>query len=208
MLIYNLSFGILSVPVCYKIATMWSALEDQELSVALTEMFKSLAVTFGSLLFLSATSMKCVRVAKDDEAIDEECGNHLIPTKYIGSLLSVTWALSSWFGPLLKKAKSVTWGDLMVLNMGKMEALLFGLFGLASATGWVMFASLEEDRERLTDYIRWLGRIFNAFFYSLIVTLIFNIFVKSRLCPSSTSSLSGGGAFAMSQMHGSTFSGG
>ena len=50
---------------------------------------------------------------------------------------------------------------------------------------WVEIATLNEGGESMTDFMTMLFDFFRLFFASLISLVLFDIFIKPRLCPSS-----------------------
>ena len=179
--------AIFAPPVVYKLASKWSALEDHALSSALIAMFKALPGTLASQVYLSTAAMRCVLAADDESPLWEQCGNPLRPTLQINMLLSMMWALAYLAAPLMKDRKTKTWGDVMVLKMGRMEGMQFSLGSILGTVAWVEFASINEGGESITDFMRMLYYVFNLFFGSLGSLVLFDIFVRPRLCPSSSS---------------------
>ena len=180
-------FAIILPPIFYKTASKWSALEDHELSSALIAMFKALPGTLASQVYLSTASMRCVLAADDESPLYEQCGNPLSPTYQINTLLFMMWALAYLAAPLMKDRKTKTWGDVMVLKMGKIEGLQFSLGSILGTVTWVEFATLNEDGESLSDFMNTLVGLFKLFFFSLLFLVLFDIFIRPRLCPSSSS---------------------
>ena len=70
--------------------------------------------------------------------------------------------------------------------MGKMEGFQFSVGSLVGTVAWVEFATLNEGGESMTDFMTTLLGLFNLFFYSLCSLVLFDIFVRPRLCPSSS----------------------
>ena len=178
--------AIIAPPITCKAASNWSTLEDHELSAALIAMFKALPGTLASQVYLSTAAMRCVLAADDESPLYEQCGNPLWPTYDINTLLFMAWALAYVYAPLMKGRKTKTWGDVMVLKMGKMEGFQFSLGSILSTVAWVEFATLNEGGEPLTDFMRTLLDLFNLFFFSLASLVLFDIFIRPRLCPSTT----------------------
>ena len=96
---------------------------SQELSVAATNMFKSLPTILGSMLYLSAASTRCILSADDDSPLYSQCGNPAVPSFVVNVFLIETWLMMYVFFPLLKEMKAKTWKDMMLLKMGKIEGL-------------------------------------------------------------------------------------
>mmetsp|Transcript_14638 Transcript_14638/g.29845 ORF Transcript_14638/g.29845 Transcript_14638/m.29845 type:complete len:437 (+) Transcript_14638:157-1467(+) len=183
-------WAIIGPPIVHKGASKWSALEDHELSSALIAMFKALPGTLASQVYLSTAAMRCVLAADDESPLYEQCGNPLIPTFQINMLLFMAWFLAYVCAPLMKDRKTKTWGDVMVLKMGKMEGFQFSLGSILGTVAWVEFATLNEGGELMTDFMQTLITLFILFFYSLCALVLFDIFVRPRLCPSSATTTS------------------
>jgi len=184
---YGALWAIVMPPVFYKTASKWSALEDHELSKALIAMFKALPGTLASQAYLSTAAMRCVLAADDESPLREQCGNPLIPTYQINMLLCMVWFIAYVCAPLMMDRKTKTWGDVMVLKMGKMEGFQFSLGSILSTVAWVQFATLNEGGEPITDFMKTLIGLFTLFFFSLLFLVLFDVFVRPRLCPSSFS---------------------
>jgi len=179
-------FAITMPPLFYKLASKWSALEDHELSAALIAMFKALPGTLASQLYLSTAAMRCILAADDESPLFEQCGNPLAPTYEINCLLWIMFFLAYVCAPLMKDRKTKTWGDVMVLKMGKMEGMQFSLGSILVTVAWVEFATLNEGGESITDFMKTLINLFQLFFFSLLSLVLFDIFLRPRLCPSTT----------------------
>ena len=179
--------AIILPPIFYKLASKWSALDDHELSSALIAMFKALPGTLASQLYLSTAAMRCVLAADDESPLYEQCGNPLAPTYQINMLLFITWFVAYVCAPLTKERKTKTWGDVMVLKMGKREGFQFSLGSMLGTVAWVQFATLNEDGESITDFVTMLSFLFYLFYGSLLSLVLFDIFARPYLCPSSSS---------------------
>ena len=153
-------------------------------------MFKALPGTLGSQLYLSTAAMRCVLAADDESPLFEQCGNPIVPTGHINCLLFMMWLLAYVAAPLIKDRKTKTWGDMMVLKMGKMEGFQFSLGSMLCTVAWVEFATLNEDRESMTDFMNALYYLFALFFSSLASLVLFDIFARPYLCPSSAATTS------------------
>jgi len=149
-------------------------------------MFKALPGTLASQVYLSTAAMRCVLAADDESPLHEQCGNPLEPTFQINMLLWMMWALAYVCAPLMKDRKTKTWGDVMVLKMGKMEGMQFSLGSILVTVAWVEFATLNEGGESITDFMKTLINLFQLFFFSLLSLVLFDIFLRPRLCPSTT----------------------
>ena len=169
---------------------MWSAFEDKELSVAVTNLFKTMpytlgSATLGSIMYLADATQGCTGPADDHSPLIEQCGNPLLPSKDISAFLIMVWGIKNCCGPVMKATKAKTWKDVLVLRMTWMEGLQFCLFLAWSTTAWVTFANLFEEGSPTTTFMDLLRVIFYLLFFALLGVLAFDIFIKPRLCPSS-----------------------
>ena len=71
-----------------------------------------------------------------------------------------------------------------------MEGLQFCLFIAWSTTTWVIFANLFEEGSSVTLFVELLRGIFRLLAACLGGVLVFDIFIKPRLCPSSATASS------------------
>ena len=168
-----------------KVASMWSQFEDQELSMAVIRLFKSLPNVLPPVAYLSVASMRCILSADDESPVYQQCGNPIIPSIIVNALLFMVWALGYVFAPLMKATKAKTWVDIMLLRMGKMEGLEFGLLGLIGILAGMLFATTNEDGEPMNLLMYLLVGLFLYFFLSLFSVVIFDVVVKPILFPSS-----------------------
>ena len=65
-------WAITAPPIFYYGASSWSALGDQELSIALISLFKGIPYAFGSILYLAVASTRCILAADDEAPIYEQ----------------------------------------------------------------------------------------------------------------------------------------
>ena len=187
---WGILFAMIFPPIGCKLATMWSALEDKELSVAVTNLFKTMPYTLGSIMYLAAATQRCTGPADDQSPLIEQCGNPLLPTKNISGYLVTVWVITNWVGPVLKAMKAKTWKDVLLLRMTWMEGLQFCLFIAWSTTTWITFANLFEEGSSMTPFVDLLRGIFIILCGCVLGTLTFDIFIKPRLCPSSATASS------------------
>jgi len=114
------------------------------------------------MVYLAVASMRCILGADDESPLYQQCGNPIVPSIMVNLFLIMVWVMSYIFAPLMKETKAKTWMDIMVLRMGKMEAVEFGLLGLLSTFAWMLFATTNEDGEPM-----------NLLMYSLVGLFIF-----------------------------------
>jgi len=193
---YLMGFGvfwtIILPPICCKVVFMWSQLEDHELSIAVIRLFKSLPSALPPMVYLAVASMRCILGADDESPVYQQCGNPIVPSSMVNVLLIMVWGLSYIAAPLMKETKAKTWVDIMVLRMGKMEAVEFGLLGLMSTFAWMLFATTNEDGEPMNLLMYSLTGLFVFLWGSLWIVVIFDIIIKPILFPSSATASDNG----------------
>mmetsp|Transcript_11843 Transcript_11843/g.24227 ORF Transcript_11843/g.24227 Transcript_11843/m.24227 type:complete len:136 (+) Transcript_11843:561-968(+) len=127
-------YSVIMPSLLCKQASMWSQLEDKDLSVTVIKLFKSLLTTLPPMAYLAAASMRCILAADDESPVSEQCGNPVVPSFMVNVLLRVVWLMNYMVAPMMKDTRHIrTWLDVMVLRMGKIEALEFGLLGMLSS---------------------------------------------------------------------------
>ena len=176
---------IMGPPIACKVVSMRSQLEDQELSMAVIRLFKSLPSILPSMTYLAVASMRCILGADDESPVYQQCGNPILPSLTVNILLIMVWLMSYLAAPLMKETKAKTWVDIMVLRMGKMEAVEFGLLGLMSTFAWMLFATTNEDGEPMNLFMYSLVGLFICFWISLASVIVFDVDIKPLLFPSS-----------------------
>mmetsp|Transcript_29589 Transcript_29589/g.58930 ORF Transcript_29589/g.58930 Transcript_29589/m.58930 type:complete len:428 (+) Transcript_29589:156-1439(+) len=179
-------FSFIMPPIACKGVSMWSQLEDHELSIAVIRLFKSLPSALPPMVYLAVASMRCIVGADDESPLYQQCGNPIVPSLAVNVLLIVVWTLSYIIAPLMKETKAKTWVDIMALRMGKIEAVEFNLLGLMSTFAWMLFATTNEDGEPMNLFMYSLTWLFLYFFFSLAFVVIFDVVIKPILFPSST----------------------
>ena len=178
---------IIFPPCFYFAVSMWSALDDLDLGVALTNVFKSTFYTLGSITYISTAVVRSILAADDDSPIAEQCGNPITPSIMVNGFLSMTWGMQYVIAPVMKETTAKTWKDVMLLKMGKMEGLEFGLLGVIGALAGLQFANTNEDGESITSFMSWLAGLFILFDLTLVLVLIYDVIVKPFIFPSSAS---------------------
>ena len=84
-------WGLVMPPSFFYVVSMWNALDDIQLSDAVTNGFKSLLFSIGSITYLAAGSMRCILGADDESPVYQQCANPVRPAYNINVLLFVTW---------------------------------------------------------------------------------------------------------------------
>ena len=169
---------------------LYSKLSDRKLGAAVTGLFRSLPGVLIPMLYISAESLRCIMESSSDDKIDEKgnierCGNPSQPTIWVSVFLTMSWFLTYVIPPLLTRVKILTWGDVMQLDMGRMEGLQFALFSTLSIEALVLYALTNEEGEELSDFIQGLINIFilNWTLFGLIV--VYEYIIKPAICRSS-----------------------
>ena len=97
-------FWIVIMPLSfYTGASMWSKLPDQDQKIAVTNLFKSLPYTLGSLLYLSSASLRCLLAADETMDVMEQCGNPIAPAHFVSNMVILTRGLSYILSPISLK---------------------------------------------------------------------------------------------------------
>jgi len=128
--------------------------------------------------------------AKVDElGYIEGCANPSGPTYWVSAFLAVSWWLTYLIPPLLPSHRTMTWGDVMKLNMGGMvEGLQFTLFSTFSIEALLVYALTDNKGTELSDFL--LGLITIMFYNWSLLMLIFSYeyVLKPAICRRSTTS--------------------
>jgi len=124
----------------------------------------------------------------DDLGFIERCGNPSHPTYWVSAFLFTSWFLTYLIPPLLPGHRTLTWGDVMKLNMGWIEGLQFALFSTFALVSLVLYALTNEEGGELNDSLQGLVNvaILNYGFLGLLV--IYKHIVEPTICRPSTRS--------------------
>ena len=163
-------------PVYLGVVKLYSNLSDRKLGAAITALFKSLTGVLIPMLYISAESLRCIMESTPDAKFDEwgnikRCGNPSQPTFWVSIFLAVSWGLTYLIPPLLPSDRTMTWSNVMNLNMGRIEGLQFILFSTFSILALVMYALTNEEGTELSDFLQGLINVilYNFFILGLIV---------------------------------------
>lgn len=190
-------WGCISTPIfppcflaCIK---LYSKFSDRRLAAAITTIFKSLPGLFGSMLYIGTSSLQCIMNSKPEVELDERgfikiCQNPTLPTNFVSLYLATSWFLTYVVPPLLPSDRTLTWSDVMKLDMGKVEGLQFTLFCTFSMEALVAYALTDNEGGELNDLLGGLILIIqiNASIFA-IIALYEHVF-KPAICKSSTRS--------------------
>ena len=156
---------------------LFSNLSDRKLGAAVTALFKSLPGVLIPMLYISAESLRCIMNSSPNAKIDERgfierCGNPSQPTFWVSVFLGTSWCLTYLIPPLLPSHRTLTWSDVMILNMGRIELLQFTLFSTFSIEALVLYALSDEDGTELSDFLQGLITVMFWNFTILILIVI------------------------------------
>eukprot|EP00519_Triparma_laevis_P013771 CAMPEP_0182496570 /NCGR_PEP_ID=MMETSP1321-20130603/5194_1 /TAXON_ID=91990 /ORGANISM="Bolidomonas sp., Strain RCC1657" /LENGTH=159 /DNA_ID=CAMNT_0024700219 /DNA_START=289 /DNA_END=768 /DNA_ORIENTATION=- len=107
----------------------------------------------------------------DGQGFIERCGNPSHPTWWVSAFLGGSWTLTYVIPPLLPSDRTLTWSDVMNLDMGRIEGLQFTLFSTLSIEALVVYALSDEEGTKLGYFLQGLinAMLLNAALLSLIV---------------------------------------
>ncbi|GMH87010.1 hypothetical protein TrST_g1503 [Triparma strigata] len=170
-----------------------SNLSDRKLGAAITALFKSLTGVLIPMLYISAESLRCIMDSSPDAKIDdlgyiERCGNPSYPTYWVSSFLAVSWILAYIIPPMMPSHRTLTWGDVMKLDMGRIEGLQFTLFCTLSIEALVMYAVTNEEGTELGDFLQGLMNVMSLNFVILGLFVVYEYIIKPAICRRSTTS--------------------
>ena len=192
---------------------LYSNLSDRKLGPALTMLFKSLPNVLFPMIYISTEALRCIMNSSPDAKIDvgghiERCGNPSHPTLWVSDFLGLSWVLTYLLPPLLPSDRIPTWGDVMKLNMGRLEGLQFTLFFMFTIEAPVLYALTNEEGTKLSNFLH--GLIFVMIINGTLL-LVLNLYeyVLKPICrpttrPHASSSVTSEDAFLLPQASDST----
>mmetsp|Transcript_6672 Transcript_6672/g.12050 ORF Transcript_6672/g.12050 Transcript_6672/m.12050 type:complete len:405 (+) Transcript_6672:214-1428(+) len=186
-------YALIVPPVYLGAAKLYSNLSDHKLGAAVTGLFKSLSGVLSPMLYISAESLRCIMDSTPDAKIDglgyiERCGNPSHPTWWVSVFLGISWVLTYVIPPLLPSDRTMTWSNVMNLNMGRIEGLQFILFSTFSILALVMYALTDEDGTELSDFLLGLIKFMLLNFTILLLIVLYEYIIKPAICRRSTTS--------------------
>ena len=153
--------ALIQLPCFLGGAKLYSNLSDRKLGAAVTALFKSLPGFLIPMLYISAESLRCImdsNVNTDpDDKVDEwgyieSCGNPSQPTWWVSAFLTISWFLTYYIPPMLPSDRTLTWDNVMNLDMGMIEGLQFLLFSTFSIEVRVCLgAKRQAEKARVLD---------------------------------------------------------
>ncbi|GMH60075.1 hypothetical protein TrST_g7694 [Triparma strigata] len=184
----GVSYMIIVPPAFTAINTLYSKLPARQLSNAVKPIFKSLPQILGSTLFISAASTRCLMKADPSNPILKQCGNPTMPSIFVSLFLFFTWFLGYIIPPLISGRKTMTWADVMAIQMSKVEGTQFMLFGTAATITLILFANTDESGGDFNPFLQYLTAGYLTTIVSLLFLVLYEYVVKPLLFPSSASS--------------------
>ncbi|GMH83539.1 hypothetical protein TrVE_jg5572 [Triparma verrucosa] len=145
------------------------------------------------MLYISAEALRCIMDSTPDAKVDnlgyiERCGNPSLPTWYVSAFLATSWVLTYVIPPLLPSDRTMTWSNVMNLNMGRIEGLQFILFSTFSILALVVYALTNEDGTELSDFLQGLINVMLYNFLILLLIVAYQYIIKPAICRRSTTS--------------------
>ncbi|GMH54829.1 hypothetical protein TL16_g11384 [Triparma laevis f. inornata] len=165
---------------------LYSKLSDRKLGAAITALFKSLPGFLIPMFYISAESLRCIIASTPEDKIDdsgniERCGNPSYPTWWVSAFLSVSWFLTYVIPPLLPSHRTLTWGDVMKLDMGMIEGLQFALFSTLSIEALVLYALIDEDGTQISDFLQGFINVMSLNSFILGFIVVYEHIIKPTL---------------------------
>ena len=187
------SLALVFPPLFLAGVKLYANLSDRKLGAAVTALFKSLPGVLIPVLYISAESLRCIMDASPDDKLDEQgnierCGNPSRPTWWVSAFLGLSWVLTYILPPLLSSDRTMTWGDVMKLDMGRIEGLQFILFSTFSIEALVVYALTNEEGTELGDFLQGLINVMFYNFAILLIIVIYEYVIKPAICRPSTRS--------------------
>ncbi|GMH99129.1 hypothetical protein TrVE_jg1626 [Triparma verrucosa] len=143
------------------------------------------------MLYVSAESLRCIMDSTPDAKIDElgfieRCGNPSSPTYMVSAFLAISWGLTYILPPLLPSDRTMTWSDVMKLNMGRIEGLQFILFSTSSILALVLNALTDEEGKEISDFLLGLINVMLLNIAILGSIVLYEYILKPAICRPST----------------------
>ncbi|GMH88227.1 hypothetical protein TrST_g10302 [Triparma strigata] len=155
-------------PSYFAVIKLYSRLSDLKLGAVITTGFKSLPSVLLPMLYISTASLRCIAsIASPDIKIDnlgfvQSCRNPSQPTFMVSAFLFTSWALTYVVEPLLPGERTLTWSNVMKLEMKRAEALIFSLLSTLSVGTLVIYALTNEEGEEISESLAQLCGIMTA----------------------------------------------
>ena len=138
------------------------------------------------MIYINAESLRCIMNSRPDDEIDERgfikgCGNPSRPTVWVSAFLVTSWFLTYVIPPLLPSDRTLTWGKVMKLNMGRIEGLQFTLFSTLSVEALVLYALTNEDGARLSKFLDGLINVMRCNLALLLLIVAYEYVLKPAI---------------------------
>ena len=89
---------------------------------------------------------------------------------------------------MMPSDRTLTWGDVMKLNMGRIEGLQFSLFSTFSIEALVVYALTDEEGKQISNFLQGLISVMALNYVLLILIIIYEYIIKPAICRRSTTS--------------------
>jgi len=188
-------FMIIFPPAFIGGLTILSNLSDNQVSKAIKTIFKSLPQIIGSTLFVSAASVRCLMKTNLENPVLETCGNPTMPSIWVSVFLMVTWFLGYIIPPLLTGRKTMTWTDVMVIRMNKVEGTQFFLFGSTATIALLFFAYTDENGGDFDSVLQVLTVGYLSTTGALLLLVLYDAVVKPLIWSSDVRGDGGGDGY-------------
>ena len=86
-----------------------------------------------------------------------------------------------FFAPVMTQELSRSWPNLMHLKFNKTEGLELVALSMMAISAWFMFANINEEGGEITALIETLMVSCRLGYYSFVLLILFDIFIKQRL---------------------------
>ena len=185
---------------------LYSNLSDHKLGAAITALFKSLPGVLFPLLYISAESLRCIMDSSPDAKIDgaghnERSENPSWPTWFVSAFLLISWGLTYVIPALLPSDRTPTWGDVMNLNMGRIEGLQFILFSTFSILALVVYALTNKEGTELSEFLQGLINVMGVNGVILLVIVGYEYIIKPAIFRPTTRSHASSSVTSQDALH-------
>ncbi|GMH85890.1 hypothetical protein TrST_g11636 [Triparma strigata] len=152
-------------------AANWSALPQEAFNKGLLNLIKSLPKASATLLYLSTTSLKCIFDYNPNAfPVYERCSNPIFPSFCILFLASITWQVTFFGGPTKEDTGTLTWYDILKLNMPVLRGTQLIAFGACSTLALVLFSLTDIGGAEIHLNL-------NSPLFTVLILFVFSIFI-------------------------------
>ncbi|GMH76024.1 hypothetical protein TL16_g06946 [Triparma laevis f. inornata] len=192
MLFYGCAWMLILPPSYLALVKLYSKFSVRKLGVVVTTIFKSFPGILGSMLYISASAMQCIMDSKPDDELDEwgnikRCQNPSFPTFWVSVFLAMSWGLTYLLPPLLPSERTLSWNDVMKLNLGsRMEGLQFTLFCTYSMEALVIYSLTNDEGGEVNEFLNGLIDTMIINFGILGFIVVYEYVIKPAICKPSS----------------------